>query len=94
MDSGCLGYVRKLMADGLVRHFGFSTHGYPTGVMDLLNTEEFESINIHYYYFYRSLRNVVDRAAELDVGVFIISPNNQGGRLHTPTPALERPHRT
>ena len=87
-DDGCLGYVRKLMAEGVVRHFGFSTHGYPTGVMDLVNTNEFESINLHYYYFYQGLREVVARASELDMGVFIISPNNQGGRLQAPTSKL------
>jgi len=87
-DNGCLGYVRKLQAEGRVRHFGFSTHGYPKGVMELVNTEEFESINLHYYFFYQGLRNVVERAAELDLGVFIISPNAQGGRLHRPTPEL------
>jgi predicted aldo/keto reductase-like oxidoreductase len=89
-DDGCLGYVRKLMAEGVVRHFGFSTHGYPKGVLDLVNTGEFESINLHYYYFYQGLRHVIDRAAELDMGVFIISPNNQGGKLQAPTPALEQ----
>ena len=87
-DRGCLGYVRKLMSEGVVRHFGFSTHGYPKGVMDLVNTNEFESINLHYYYFYQGLRHVVERANELDMGVFIISPNNQGGRLQLPTESL------
>ena len=88
-DKGCLGYVRKLMSEGVVRHFGFSTHGYPTGVLDLVNTDEFESINLHYYYFYQGLAHVVERAAELDMGVFIISPNNQGGKLQAPTAPLE-----
>ena len=87
-DRGCLGYVRKLMAEGVVRHFGFSTHGYPKGVMELVDTNEFESINLHYYYFYQGLRHVVERAAELDMGVFIISPNNQGGKLQAPTEPL------
>jgi len=87
-ERGCLGYVRKLMSEGVVRHFGFSTHGYPKGVMELVNTNEFESINLHYYYFYQGLRHVVDRAAELDMGVFIISPNNQGGKLQAPTDSL------
>ncbi|MDA1191078.1 MAG: aldo/keto reductase [Candidatus Poribacteria bacterium] len=88
-DRGCLGFVRKLQSEGTLRHFGFSTHGYPKGVMDLVNTQEFDSINLHYYYFYQGLRKVVDRAAELDMGVFIISPSNQGGRLHKPTLELE-----
>ena len=76
------------MSEGVIRHFGFSTHGYPNGVLDLVNTNEFESINLHYYYFYQGLRDVVARAAELDMGVFIISPNNQGGRLQAPTAKL------
>jgi len=87
-DRGCLGHVRKMMAQGVVKHFGFSTHGYPTGIMELINTNEFESINLHYYYFYQGLRHVVERAAELDMGVFIISPNNQGGKLQAPTASL------
>ena len=86
--NGCLGYVRKLQDEGRVRHFGFSTHGYPKGVMELVNTREFDSINLHYYYFYQGLRDVVKRAAELDMGVFIISPSDQGGRLHRPTESL------
>jgi predicted aldo/keto reductase-like oxidoreductase len=86
--NGCLGYVRRLQAEGRVRHLGFSTHGYPKGVMELVNTREFASINLHYYYFYRGLRGVVERAALLDMGVFIISPSSQGGRLHRPTPQL------
>ena len=86
--DGCLGFVRDMMDQGVVKHFGFSTHGYPQGVMDLVNTEEFESINLHYYYFYQGLEHVVKRARELDMGIFIISPNNQGGRLHSPTDKL------
>jgi len=89
-DKGCLGYVRQLMSEGVVKNLGFSTHGYPKGVMELVNTNEFDSINLHYYYFYQGLQDVVDRAAELDMGVFIISPNNQGGKLQMPTDALSQ----
>ena len=62
-DKGCLGYVRQLMSEGVVKNLGFSTHGYPKGVMELVNTNEFDSINLHYYYFYQGLQDVVDRAA-------------------------------
>ena len=86
--SGCLGYVRRLQDEGRVRHLGFSTHGYPAGVLDLVNTREFSSVNLHYYFFYQGHRRAVERAAELDMGVFIISPSGQGGNLHHPTPAL------
>lgn len=87
-DDHCLGFVRKLQDQGLLRHFGFSTHGYPKGVMTLVETGEFESINLHYYFFNQGMREVVNRAAERDMGVFIISPSAQGGKLHQPTSAL------
>lgn len=88
-SDGCLGHVRRLQDEGRLKHFGFSTHGYPKGVMALVNTNEFDSLNLHYYYFYQGLRDIVTRATELDMGVFIISPSAQGGHLHHPTPALE-----
>ena len=87
-SAGCLGYVRKLQDEGRVRHLGFSTHGYPKGVMEVVNTREFSSVNVHYYFFYQGLRDIVKRAAELDMGVFIISPSAGGGRLHSPTDRL------
>jgi uncharacterized protein len=87
-SRGCLGFVRQLQDQGVLRHFGFSTHGYPAGVRSLIDTGEFESVNLHYYYFNQSLRAEVERARELDMGVFIISPSAQGGSLHAPTPAL------
>lgn len=88
--KGCLGYVRRLQDQKVLRNFGFSTHGYPKGVMDLVNTDEFASVNIHYYYFYQGLADVVTRCDELDMGVFIISPNDKGGSLHLPTPEFEK----
>ena len=39
-------------------------------------------------HFNQGLRPVVQRAAELDMGVFIISPSAQGGNLHEPPPRL------
>ncbi len=90
VKGGCLDYVRRLMDSGVVKHFGFSTHGYPSGVLDLVESDEFESINLHYYYFYRGLQHVVQAAHKRDMGVFIISPTNMGGRLHTPTESLSK----
>lgn len=86
--GGCLGYVRQLQDQGLVRHLGFSTHGYPAGVLGLIDTGEFAFIDLHYYFFYQGLRVAVDAAAEHDMGVFIISPSDKGGQLHSPTPSL------
>ncbi len=87
-DRGTLKAVRKLLAGGAVRHLGFSTHGKLETVRQALETGLFESVNLHYYWFYRALEPAVARAAELDIGVFIISPNEKGGMLFRPTARL------
>ncbi len=87
-EKGTWRAVRKLMDSGVVRNIGFSTHGKPDIVMKSVNTEMFDSINLHYYWFYQTLEPVVARTAELDMGVFIISPNEKGGMLFKPTEKL------
>jgi predicted aldo/keto reductase-like oxidoreductase len=80
--------VRKLMDSGAVKHIGFSTHGKPESILKALDTEMFESVNLHHYWFMQGNERVVARAAELDMGVFIISPNEKGGMLFKPTDTL------
>ena len=87
-EKGTWKAVRKLMDSGAVRHLGFSTHGKTDTLLKTINTGLFESINLHYYWFYQAHEAVVARAAELGMGVFIISPNEKGGMLFKPTPAL------
>jgi len=82
--------VRKLLDSGAVRHVGFSTHGKTPILLKTVNTRMFESINLHYYWFYQAHAPVIERAAELDMGVFIISPNEKGGMLFKPTETLRR----
>ncbi len=80
--------IRKLTDAGTVRHIGFSTHGKTPLLLRILDTAMFESINLHYYWFYQVHEPVVARAAELDMGVFIISPNEKGGMLFRPPQRL------
>ncbi len=87
-EKGTWRAVRKLMDAGTVRHIGFSTHAKTELVLKAVNTEMFESINLHYYWFYQAHEPVIARAAELDMGVLIISPNEKGGMLFKPTEAL------
>jgi hypothetical protein len=82
--------VRKLLDSGAVRHIGFSTHGKTPTILQTLDTQRFASINLHYYWFFKANAPAVARAAELDMGVFIISPNEKGGLLYKPTEALRR----
>lgn len=82
--------VRKLLDSGAVRHVGFSTHGKTPVLLKTINTQMFESINLHYTWFYPVHEPVIARAAELDMGVFIISPNEKGGMLFKPTERLRK----
>ncbi|MEP0844858.1 MAG: aldo/keto reductase [Phycisphaerae bacterium] len=87
-ERGTWRAVRKLMDSGTVRHVGFSTHAPLDVILQTIDTQLFESVNLHYYWFNPVNEPAVARAAERDMGVFIISPNDKGGQLFKPTPAL------
>ncbi|MEO1374267.1 MAG: aldo/keto reductase [Cyanobacteria bacterium J06635_10] len=87
-ESGCMQAVREAVADGRVRHVGFSTHAPLEIILAAINTDFFEFVNLHYYYFFQRNEKAVELAAEKDMGVFIISPADKGGRLYTPPEKL------
>ncbi|MFQ6048871.1 MAG: aldo/keto reductase, partial [Phycisphaerae bacterium] len=72
----------------LVRHIGFSTHGPLQIILKTIDTGLFESVALHYYYFMQTNWPAVLRARQLDMGVFIISPNDKGGMLFDPPQKL------
>ncbi|MGI0487317.1 aldo/keto reductase [Pantanalinema rosaneae CENA516] len=88
-EQGCMAAVRRAIADGRVRHVGFSTHGFLELILATIATEQFEFINLHYYYFFQRHAPAVALAHEKDMGVFIISPADKGGMLYTPSATLE-----
>lgn len=88
--AGCRRAVDRAVEEGLIRHVGFSTHGPLEVIMAAINTEMFSSVNLHYYYFNQRNRPAVERAAELDMGMFIISPADKGGQLYKPSATLEQ----
>jgi predicted aldo/keto reductase-like oxidoreductase len=87
-DAGCLQAVRKAREAGKIRHLGFSTHGSLELIEEAINTNLFEFINLHYYYFFQRHNQAVELAQSKDLGVFIISPSDKGGRLHNPSEKL------
>ncbi len=87
--TGCMKAVEEAQEQGLIRHLGVSTIGPVEFVLKALNTELFDSLHIHYSYFYQRSHQIIDKAAEMDIGVLVISPNERGGSLHQPTPILE-----
>lgn len=86
--EGSLQAVQDAMNEGLIRHIGFSTHGPLPLILKLIATNVFESINLHYYYFFQHNRPALEQAAARDMGVFIISPNDKGGQLFNPPQKL------
>ena len=80
----------RALDDGRVRHLGFSTHGAIELILNAIETDLFEFVNLHYYYFYQRNAAAVKLAAEKDMGIFIISPADKGGRLYTPSEKLKK----
>ena len=88
--TGCMQAIQEAIADGRVRHVGFSTHAQLNVILAAINTDLFEFINLHYYYFFQRNAAAIDLAHNKDMGIFIISPADKGGQLYTPPRKLEQ----
>ena len=86
--GGCLEAARKLQREGRCRHIGFSTHATPDVILDAVNSGEFAYFNVHWYFVNHLNWAAIEAATRLDMGVFIISPNDKGGKLYAPPPKL------
>ncbi len=71
----------KLKEEGVIKHVGFSTHAPLEVIVRAIETQLFEFVNLHYYYFDQRNLAAVNMAQANDMGVFIISPNDKGGQL-------------
>ncbi|AFZ57306.1 aldo/keto reductase [Anabaena cylindrica FACHB-243] len=87
--NGCMQAVKAAVNDGRVKHVGFSTHASLDIILAAIHTDLFEFINLHYYYFFQRNAAAIDLATKKDMGVFIISPADKGGRLYTPPSTLK-----
>ena len=86
--GGCLEAARKLQREGRCRHIGFSTHATTDVILDAVNSGEFAYFNVHWYFVNDLHWSAIEAATRLDMGVFIISPNDKGGKLYAPPPKL------
>lgn len=86
--GGCLEVGRRLQKEGRVRFLGFSTHGSCDLITQAINSGEFDYVNLHWYFVNDLNWGAVLAATENDMGVFIISPNDKGGKLYEPPPKL------
>ena len=97
-DENLMDIIKEYQAAGKIKHIGFSTHGQPELVRKCIETDEFEYVNLHYHAFgsYTAsgggkcgghLENV-RLMNEKDMGVFVISPYDKGGKLFAPSNKL------
>lgn len=86
--GGCLEAALRLKAEGRVRHLGFSTHGTTDVILEAIRSGGFDYVNLHYYFVNLLNWDAVEEAAARDMGVFIISPNDKGGKLYDPPAKL------
>ncbi len=86
--NGCVEAARKLQKQGRIRFLGFSTHATTDLILEAVNSGEFDYVNLHWYFVNHLNWPAVEAARKLDMGVFIISPNDKGGKLYAPPPKM------
>jgi predicted aldo/keto reductase-like oxidoreductase len=86
--NGCLAAARRLQKEGRVRFVGFSTHATTDIILEAVQSGEFDYVNLHWYFVNHLNWPAIVAARQLDMGVFIISPNDKGGKLYEPPPKL------
>jgi hypothetical protein len=87
--NGCLAAARRLQRQGRCRFIGFSTHAPTDIILEAVNTGEFDYVNLHWYFVNDLNWPAVLAARKHDLGVFIISPNDKGGKLQEPGPKIK-----
>ena len=86
--GGCLAAARDLQRQGRCRHVGFSTHATPDIILEAIRSDGFDYVNLHWYFVNELNAAALPEARRRDMGVFIISPNDKGGKLYAPPPRL------
>ncbi|MBW0174118.1 MAG: aldo/keto reductase [Vulcanococcus sp.] len=86
--GGCLEVVRRWQEEGRVGSVGFSTHAPLPLIEEAINSGAFDYVNLHWYFIRQDNRPAIEAAIAQDMGVFVISPTDKGGHLHTPSPLL------
>lgn len=86
--GGCLEAARELQRAGRCRFVGFSTHATTDLILKAIQSDGFDYVNLHWYFVNDLTWPAVIEARKRDMGVFIISPNDKGGKLYSPPPKL------
>ena len=88
--NGSLAVARQLQKEGRIRFLGFSTHATTDIILEAIASDEFDYVNLHWYFVNDLNWPAIEAAHQRDMGVFIISPNDKGGKLYEPPAKLSR----
>ena len=86
--GGSVEAIHKLIDEGRAKHIGFSSHASTNIIQSAIESDEFEYVNLHWYFVNDLNWSCIEAASKRDMGVFIISPNDKGGKLYAPPPKL------
>ncbi len=86
--GGPLDVAEQLKRQGRAKHIGFSTHGPTDILLDAVKTGRFDYMNLHWYWIFQDNWPAIIEARRRDMGVFIISPCDKGGKLYEPPAKL------
>mmetsp|Transcript_28242 Transcript_28242/g.46775 ORF Transcript_28242/g.46775 Transcript_28242/m.46775 type:complete len:592 (+) Transcript_28242:46-1821(+) len=97
-NGNCIDVIKEYMAAGKIRHLGFSTHGPEDLIRRMIETDVFEYTNLHYHYFgsyttsgvgpHQGNKGNVELLNAKDMGVFVISAFDKGGKIYQPSNKL------
>jgi len=88
--GGALEAAREIQRQGRARFIGFSTHGPTDIIVQAIETGEFDYVNLHWYFVNEFNEPAIAAATRHDMGVFIISPSDKGGKLYEAPERLTR----
>ena len=86
--DGCIDILKKWQRKNLIGNIGFSTHGDSKLIEESICSNKFDYVNLHWYFINQQNSNVIKLAKKYDLGVFLISPTDKGGHLHSPSEKL------
>ena len=84
-ENGCIEILKKWQENNLIENIGFSTHGKSSLIEKAISSNAFDYVNLHWYFINQNNSNAIQLAKKYDLGVFIISPTDKGGHLHSPS---------
>jgi len=87
--GGALEAARQIIHEGRASFLGFSTHAPCALIEEMIASDAFDYVNLHWYFMNRSNWSAIESATRHDMGVFIISPTEKGGCMHQPSEKLK-----